>query len=63
MACKDYKKIPQERLYEMNKKLHVVSFVAESEEVVGAGKESEDGDGGDDDDLVDEEAEDLDDDP
>ena len=30
VACKDYKKIPHERLFEMNKNLHVVSFTVEA---------------------------------
>jgi hypothetical protein len=31
VACKDVRKIPQERLYEMNKKLYVISFMVEGE--------------------------------
>lgn len=61
VACKDPKKIPHERLYELNKKLHLVSFTVESE-YDGALANQDDGndDGGDDDQKGDEEADDRD---
>jgi hypothetical protein len=61
MACKDYKKMPRDRLFEMNKKLHVVSFTVEVDGEEGTGKQDDEGgDGGDDDHKgEDEEADDL----
>ena len=31
VACRDFSKIAHQRLYEMNKKLHVVVFIVEAE--------------------------------
>lgn len=31
IACRNFSRIPQERVYEMNKKLHIVSFTVEAE--------------------------------
>lgn len=62
VACSDITKIPSERLYEMNKKLHIVSFIVEIENGNGNGKNGDDGDGGDDEEKDnDEKADDLDD--
>lgn len=48
VACKDYKKIPEQRLFEMNKKLHVLSFLVEAVQGQGPGDLGNDGnDGGD----------------
>lgn len=49
VACKDFRKIPPERLYEMNRKLHVVSFLVEADLEKVQGGQDNDGDGGDDD--------------
>lgn len=65
VAYKDFSKIPHQRLYEMNKKLHVVVFTVEAEqEKTKTDLGSDGGDGGDDD-LGDDGEEDdlLDDDP
>lgn len=66
IACKDYKKIPQERLYEMNKKLYVVNFTVEADikkDETKQGTDGDDGDGGGGDDdqkgADDDEADDL----
>lgn len=49
IACKNYTRIPLERMYEMNKKLHVVSFTVEAESEGTKTKTDEnDDDGGDD---------------
>lgn len=65
MACKDSTKIPAERLYEMNKKLHVVSFLVEIEgndnqQPKDGGEDVGDEDDGDDKKNDDDEADDLD---
>lgn len=50
VACKDYTKISNQRLFEMNKELHVVVFTVEAEqEKTQADKGNDGGDGGDDD--------------
>lgn len=46
VACKDFTKIPAKRLYEMGKKLHLVNFIVESDQVKVQGEYK--GDGGDD---------------
>lgn len=48
VACRDVRRIPLERLYEMNKKLHIVSFTVESKNGEVNGKKGDDDDGGDD---------------
>lgn len=65
VACKDFIKIPRQRLLEMNKKLHIVEFTMEGDNEVGKGNQGkgddDGGDGGGDDGHggVDEEADDL----
>jgi hypothetical protein len=66
VACKDWRKIPAERLYEMDKKLYVVSLLVENEEDNGKAVDGKGDDGGNDgdkglDEDNDEEADDLDD--
>lgn len=65
VACKDFSKIPHQRLYEMNKKLHVVVFTVEAEQEKTKTNPRNDGGDGGDDDLGDDGEEDdlLDDDP
>lgn len=49
VACRDHRKIPQERLYEMNKKLHVVTFIVEVDAEESSSKQDGGGpDGGND---------------
>lgn len=61
IACKNYQKIPHDRLYEMNKKIHLISFIVEAEHGRNNTKPAEDGDDGGDDGHKDddEEADDL----
>ena len=61
VAYKNYTKIPQERLYEMNKKLHLVNFTVEAKNEEPKGKQDDGGDDGGDNDHKgeDEEAYDL----
>lgn len=59
VACKDYKKIPEHRLFEMNKKLHVVSFFVEVDHGNGQDNQDNDGDDGGDNGKNDDEADDL----
>jgi hypothetical protein len=61
IACKNYQKIPHDRLYEMNKKIHLISFTVEAEHGRNNTKPAEDGDDGGDDGHKDddEEADDL----
>jgi hypothetical protein len=62
VSCKDILKIPLDRLFEMNKKIFLVSFLVEKEgNKEQNGKGPSDGDGGDDN-LNDDDADDLDDD-
>jgi hypothetical protein len=62
-SCKDSMKIPSDRLYEMDKKIFLVSFVVEREEdKEQKGKSTDDGGNDDDNPDNDDEADDLDDD-
>jgi hypothetical protein len=47
VVVKDASKIPHERLYEMNLKLFLISFIVEGEEASAEGKKDEGGDDGD----------------
>lgn len=49
VACRDKRKIPKDRLYEMNKSIFVVSFDVEGDNTVGPGQSGDNGNGGDDD--------------
>lgn len=51
VACKDYTKIPNQRLFEMNKKLHVIIITVEAEQEKTQIAPGDDGGGGGDDDL------------
>jgi hypothetical protein len=48
VACRDIQKIPQEKLYEMDKGLFVVAFEVEGEKAANAGQPGNDDNGGDD---------------
>jgi hypothetical protein len=50
VACRDKRKIPKDRLYEMNKSIFVVSFDVEGDNTVGPGQSGDNGNGGGDDD-------------
>lgn len=58
VACKDYTKIPAERLFEMGKKLHLVNFVEAGQEKVLEDSKGDGGDDGGNDDLGDDGEED-----
>lgn len=64
VSCKDSRKIPPERLYEMDRKLFKVKFMVEFEggEKQPGARNDNGGDGGDKDPFDDDEADDLDDD-
>jgi len=53
VACKYFRKIPTKRLYEMNKKLHLVYFSVDAEQEKMQQDQGNDGDDGGDDDLGD----------
>jgi hypothetical protein len=61
IACKNYQKIPHDRLYEMNQKIHLISFTVEVDHGRNNTKPAEVGDDGGDDGHKDddEEADDL----
>jgi len=48
VACKDVRKIPAQRLYEMDLKIYLVDIEPELEETKGQSKDGADGDDGDD---------------
>jgi hypothetical protein len=45
IACRNFSRIPQERVYEMNKKLHIVSFTVEAEMEESESKVDDNGNG------------------